>query len=38
MGDENKRIFERNCDKRRVNGGFRLSRISAERDKHGVES
>jgi hypothetical protein len=39
MGSENGRIFERNCDKGRVNeGGFRLFRIYAERDKERVKS
>jgi|GEM_PF-1777886 hypothetical protein len=39
MGGENARIFERNCDKGRVNGGgVKLYGISAERDKERVKS
>ena len=38
MGDENGRDFERNCDKGRVNAGFELFRIYAERDKERVKS
>ena len=38
MGGENGGIFERNFDKGRVNGGFELFRIYAERDKERVES
>ncbi len=38
MGDENGRIFERNCDKGRVNGGFKLLAIYPERDKERVKS
>ena len=38
MGGENGGIFERNFDKGRVNGGFELFRIYAERDKERVKS
>jgi hypothetical protein len=38
MGSENGRIFERNFDKGRVNRGFKLFKISAERDKERVKS
>jgi hypothetical protein len=38
MGDENGRIFGWNFDKGRVNGGFKLFRIYAERDKERVKS
>jgi hypothetical protein len=38
MGSENGRIFERNFDKGRVNGGFKVFKISAERDKERVKS
>ena len=38
MGDESGRIFERNCDKERVNEGFKLFKISAEKDKERVKS
>jgi len=38
MANENGRIFERNFDKGRVNGRFKLLRIYAEKDKERVES
>ncbi len=38
MGGENGRIFEGNCDKERVNGGFKLFENYGERDKERVKS
>jgi len=38
MGGENGRIFEGNCDKERGNGGFKLDRIYAKKDKERVKS
>jgi len=38
VASENRRILGRNLDKRRVNGGFQLLRIYAERDKERVKS
>ena len=37
MGSENGRIFERNFNKGRVNGDFRLFGIYAERDKERIK-